>query len=123
MKNFRLRILLEKTPLTEEDKYNIGIIFEALSLSRQQSILDNWEIYLSRIMVLKKKADEVYLEEAVSTLKNINTLLDEAMIREQEKETYKQQKKQETRAELESTVAYGQMQKLKRIKEVSKIPN
>ncbi len=123
MKNFRLRILLERTPLTEEDKYNVGIIFEALSFSRQQSILDNWDTYLGRILTLKKQVDTEYLEEAVSTLKNINTLLDEAMIREGEKENYKAHKKQEIRAELESTIAYGQMQKLKRIKEVSKISN
>jgi hypothetical protein len=123
MKNFRLRILLEKTPLTEEDKYNISIIFEALSLSRQQHILDNWERYIDRILGLKRKVDEEYLEEAVSTMQNINTLLDEALIREQEKENYKQIKKQETRAELESTVAYWQMKKLQRIKEISKVPN
>ena len=123
MKNVRLRILLEKTPLTEEDKYNIGTIFEALSFSRQQSILDNWEVYVARILELRKEADREYVDEAISTLKNINTLLDEAIIREKEKEAYKEHKKREVRAELESTVAYGQMQKLKRIKEVSKIPH
>jgi TRAP-type C4-dicarboxylate transport system substrate-binding protein len=123
MKNVRLRILLEKTPLTEEDKYNIGTIFEALSFSRQQSILDNWEVYVARILELRKEADREYVDEAISTLKNINTLLDEAIIREKEKEAYKEHKKREVRAELESTVAYGQMQKLKRIKEVSRIPH
>ena len=123
MKNVRLRILLEKTPLTEEDKYNIGTIFEALSFSRQQSILDNWEVYVARILELRQETDREYVDEAISTLKNINTLLDEAIIREKEKEAYKEHKKREVRAELESTVAYGQMQKLKRIKEVSRIPH
>jgi hypothetical protein len=122
MKNFRLRILLEKTPLTEEDKYNISIIFEALSHSRQQQILDNWEIYLTRIITLRTDVDREYVEEAIGTLRQINTLLDEAMIREQEKNTYKEHKKQQVRAELQSTVAYGQMQQLKRIKEISQIP-
>jgi hypothetical protein len=122
MKNFRLRILLEKTPLTEEDKYNISIIFEALSHSRQQQILDNWEIYLTRIITLRTDVDREYVEEAIGTLRQINTLLDEAMIREQEKNTYKEHKKQQVRAELQSTIAYGQMQQLKRIKEISQIP-
>jgi hypothetical protein len=36
----------------------------------------------------------------------INTLLDEALIREEEKENYKKMKRKEVRAELESTVAF-----------------
>ncbi len=85
MKNFRLRILLEKTPLTEEDKYNIDSIFGALSFSRQQTILDNWEIHIERILKLREQVDQVYIADAITTLNNINTLLDEAMIREEEK--------------------------------------
>lgn len=122
MKNFRLQILLERAPLTEEDKHNIGIIFDALSFSRQQYILDHWDEHLGKLICMRKELDDVYLQEAVNTLKQANTLLDEAIVREQEKEAYKAHKKQEIRHELESTVAYGQMQKLKRIKEISKNP-
>lgn len=122
MKNFRLQILLDKSPLTEEDKYNICIIFEALSFSRQQEILDKWDTYMLGFLKIRKELDEAYLREAHDTIKQANTLLDEALIREQEKEAYKAHKKQEIRHELENTVAYGQMQKLRRIKEISNTP-
>ena len=123
MKNFRLQILLENTPLSEEDKYNICIIFDALSFSRQQQILDHWDNHMNKLLRMRKELDDVYLMEAIDTLKQANSLLDEAILREQEKETYKASKKQQVRDELESSVAYGQMQRLKHIKEISKIPS
>ncbi len=123
MVNFKLQILLERTPLRDEDKHNISVIFSALSIERQSAVLDNWEHYIGKIIKARKEIEERQAREFLEWLNTINTLLDEAMIREQEKETYKQHKKEEIRAELASTVAYGQMQKLKRIKEVSQIPN
>ncbi len=123
MVNFKLQILLERTPLRDEDKHNITVIFSALSLERQSNILDNWEYYIDKIVLAHKEIEDRQAKEFLQGLDTINTLLDEAIIREQEKEAYKEQKKQETRAELESTVAYWQMKKLQRIKEISKIPN
>jgi hypothetical protein len=121
MKNFRLQILLERTPLTEADKYNIALIFSALSFSRQQHILDNWGIFAERFITERKRLDEEQRIALIETLKQANTLLDEAILREKEKQQYKEKKKQETRQELESTVAYGQMQQLRKVKELSKI--
>lgn len=121
-KNFRLKILLERTSLSEADKHNISTIFSALSVERQVSILDNWDHYVLKMMTVRAEIDKENEQELIKTLGRIDTLLDEALIRQNEKDSYKEQKKQEIRAELESTVAYGQMQKLKRIKEVSKIP-
>ncbi len=122
MKNFRLQILLDNIPLNNEDKYNICIIFEALSFSRQQEILDNWDWYIEQFLQVRKSLDECYIQDTIDTLRQANYLLDEALIREQEKESYKAYKKQKIRQELESTVAYWQLQKLKRIKEISKTP-
>lgn len=122
MKNFRLQILLERTPISDADRHNILVIFNALSFRRQQEILDNWDAYSLKIIEARKRLDEEQRIELIETLKQANTLLDEAIIRQQEREEYKQNKQREIRKELESTVAYGQMQKLKKIKEVSQIP-
>jgi len=122
MKNFRLQILLERTPISDADKHNILVIFNALSLRRQQEILDNWDEYSLKIIEARKRLDEEQRIELIETLKQANTLLDEAIIRQQEREEYKQNKQREIRKELESTVAYEQLQKLKKIKEVSQIP-
>ena len=122
MKNFRLQILLERTPISDADRHNILVIFNALSFRRQQEILDNWDAYSLKIIEARKRLDEEQRIELIETLKQANTLLDEAIIRQQEREEYKQNKQREIRKELESTVAYGHMQKLKKIKEVSQIP-
>ncbi len=98
------------------------MIFNALSLRRQQEILDNWDEYSLKIIEARKRLDEEQRIELIETLKQANTLLDEAIIRQQEREEYKQNKQREIRKELESTVAYEQLQKLKKIKEVSQIP-
>jgi len=98
------------------------VIFNALSLRRQQEILDNWDEYSLKIIEARKRLDEEQRIELIETLKQANTLLDEAIIRQQEREEYKQNKQREIRKELESTVAYEQLQKLKKIKEVSQIP-
>jgi hypothetical protein len=50
-------------------------------------------------------------------------LLDEAIIRESEKEHQKNEQKKQVRAELESTVAYDQMQRLRRTRELLKSEN
>jgi hypothetical protein len=121
--NFKLQILLERTPLRDEDKHNISVIFSALSFERQAHILDHWEDYISQIVVVRKQIEDRQAHEFIEWLGAINTLLDEALIREEEKENYKKMKRKEVRAELESTVAFWQLQKLQRIKEISKIPN
>jgi hypothetical protein len=121
MKNFQLQILLERTPLSDADRHNILVIFSALSRGRQQHILDNWEVYIWKIIEARQKLDEEQRIELIETLKQANTLLDETIQRQKEKEAYRHHKQQEIRKELESTVAYEQLQRLKKIKEVSQI--
>jgi hypothetical protein len=120
-KNFRLVTLLERAPLPEEVKHNIVVIFSALSLERQGHILDNWDVYLLRFIRVREDVEEKVAREFLDGLRVIDTLLDEALIREREKSAYKAEKRKETREQLESTVAYEQMQKLRKIKETTRI--
>ena len=53
----------------------------------------------------------------------IDTLLDEAIARECEQQNQKDANKKQVRAELESTIAYDQMQRLRKIKELQKSPH
>lgn len=119
MKNFRLRILLERTPLSEQDKHNIGVIFEALSYERQQYILDHWQEYITKIIEARYQIDEENKKILLDAIGKIDTYLDMVRIKEAEAERTKMIQKEETRQELENTVAYGQMQKLRKIKEVA----
>ena len=104
MKNFRLQILLERTPISDADRHNILVIFNALSFRRQQEILDNWDAYSLKIIEARKRLDEEQRIELIETLKQANTLLDEAIIRQQEREEYKQNKQREIRKERKITI-------------------
>ncbi len=121
-KNFRLQSLLERSPLSEEVKHNIVVIFEVLSFERQRQILDHWDTYILRFLEVQQHAEEKLIQEFREALPVINTLLDESRKRSEEAEQYKEQSKKETREQLESTVAYGQLQNLKKIKSISQIP-
>jgi hypothetical protein len=67
-KNFRLQILLERTTLSDADKYNISTIFCALSSEKQISILDNWDHYMLKMVSVRAEIDKENEEELVRTL-------------------------------------------------------
>ncbi len=122
MSNTQLATLLARTPLSDEDKHNITVIFDALDSQRQQKILDTWEICSARLIAIRKKLDYKQQCEIFELLKWLNTYLDEAKIRNLETEEKKQQEKQKVREELEATVAYEQMKQLRRIKRIWRDP-
>lgn len=122
MKNTRLQILLERAPITDEDRHNISRIFSVLSHHRQQELLHNWDEYIVRFVSIKECMEEEECRRFLEGLNALDTLLDEAIIREQEKQQKKEIAKQSIRDELESTVAYEQMKKLKKIKELQQSP-
>ncbi|PID84534.1 hypothetical protein CSB09_00505 [Candidatus Gracilibacteria bacterium] len=122
MSNTQLATLLARTPLSDEDKHNITVIFDALDSQRQQKILDTWEICSARLIAIRKKLDYKQQCEIFELLKGLNTYLDEAKIRNLETEEKKQQEKQKVREELEATVAYEQMKQLRRIKRIGRDP-
>ncbi len=118
MSNTQLATLLARTPLSDEDKHNITVIFDALNNERQQKILDTWDVCSGRLISERRKLDYKRECEIIDLLKGLNTYLDEAKIRSQQAEEQKQEKKQQVRQELESTIAYEQMQRLRKIKQI-----
>lgn len=120
MENTQLLTLLSRTPLTEEDRYNVTVIFRALSEDRQKHILDHWESYAARLIIERERLDKEYHDELLSTLYHANTLLDEAILRKAEKEAFEAQKRQEIREDLEATAAYNQMRQMQRIRDIAR---
>lgn len=118
MKNFRLKILLESSPLSEGDKRNIEIIFSVLSPSRQIQVLDGWDGYIERLIRSQRSAEQDYEERLRATITQAEALLDESELREKELNEAAEKRKKQTRAELESTVAYDQLQRLQKIKQI-----
>lgn len=120
MQNTRLQLLLERSPITDEDRQNISRIFAVLSSERQTHIISDWDGYITRFIAIRNQLQEEEARRFLSGLQVIDTLLDEAIAREHEQEDKKNVNKQQIRAELESTIAYDQMQRLRKIKELQK---
>ncbi len=120
MQNTRLQLLLERAPITDEDRHNISRIFSILSQERQSQILSDWDGYIARFVAIRNQLQEEEARRFLSGLKAIDILLDEALLRQSEREYRKNENKKQIRAELESTVAYDQMQRLRRTKDLLK---
>jgi hypothetical protein len=121
MHNTRLQLLLERAPITDEDRHNISRIFTILSAERQSQIISDWDGYITRFVAIRDQLAEEEARRFLSGLQAIDILLDDAIIRESEKEHQKNENKKQVRAELESTIAYDQMQRLRHTKDILKI--
>lgn len=116
MQNTRFQLLLERSPITDEDRYNISRIFSILSPERQVQIISWWDAYIARFIAIRDHLQEAEARRFLSWLRAIDVLLDEAVAKEHEKQDKKNENKRQIRSELEATVAYTQMQRLRQIK-------
>lgn len=74
MLNYKFSSLLEDTPLTAEDKYNLSVIFVAMKSERQLDIIECWPSYLDRIIHLHTEAEnnkKIQLQETFSKINQI----------------------------------------------------
>ncbi len=118
MQNTRLQLLLERAPISDEDRHNISRIFTILSSERQAALISEWDEYISRFIAIR---DQIFEEEArkfLSGLQAIDIILDEAITREAEKQSERDHNKKQVRAQLEAAIAYDQVQKLRQIKDL-----
>jgi hypothetical protein len=118
VQNTRLQLLLERAPITDEDRHNIARIFQVLSTSRQSELLADWDGYITRFVAIRNQLQEEEARRFLSGLQAIDILIEEATLRENEKETQKNEQKKQVRAELESTVAYDQMRRLQQTRDL-----
>lgn len=119
MGNVRLRTLLERSPLSPEDRHNISVIFEALTPERQHYILDNWESYIVEMIMVRKEIDtanRALLDEAIELM---DTLKDARTAHEAEMRVEKFRKQKQTRLELESINKVHQARQLKLIQSIA----
>ncbi len=82
MQNTRLQLLLERAPITEEDRHNISRIFAILSPERQSQLISDWDGYIVRFVAIRNQLLEEEARKFLSGLNAIDVLLDEAIIRE-----------------------------------------
>lgn len=123
MGNARLHTLLERSPLSPEDRHNIAIIFSALTPERQYYILDNWDSYIIEMVMIRKEVDSANKMLLDETLEMIDTLKDSKNAHEAEMRLEKFKKQKQTRLELDSVNKYHQANKLNLIRSIAQIPD
>ncbi len=123
MGNVRLQTLLGRSPLSEEDRHNIMVIFDAIHPHKQQHIIENWDIYIVEMVMARKEVDSAnraLLEEAIEI---IDTLKDATNAQEAEMRLEKFKKQKQTRLDLESVHKYHQANTLNLIRSIAQIPD
>jgi hypothetical protein len=115
MQNTRLQLLLERAPITDEDRHNISRIFTVLSTERQIALLSDWDGYIARFVAIREQLLESEARRFLSGLQAIDVLLDEAIAREAEKQSLKAEHRSQVRAKLDAAMTYDQAQKVRNI--------
>ena len=83
MDNYRFRVLLDSSPLSDSEKYNLNAIFNSLGDNKKIDILDNWNLYLAKIMDIKNVSEEQKKANLKETMSNISKILDDALARQE----------------------------------------
>ena len=115
MQNTRLQLLLERAPITDEDRHNISRIFAVLSAERQIVLLSDWDGYIARFIAIREQLLESEARRFLSGLQAIDILLDEAIAREAEKQSLKAEHRNQVRARLDAAMIYDQAEKTRNI--------
>ncbi len=123
MGNTRLRTLLERSPLSAEDRHNIMVIFEALNEEKKHHILENWDIYIVEMVMVRKEVDSANRALLDEALEMIDTLKDAKNAHDAEMRLEKFRKQKQTRIELDSVHSYHQASKLNLIRSIAQIPH
>lgn len=116
MENYKFTSLLAATPLSDEDKYNLALIFSRLRPDRQIDIMDHWDQYLDRILLIHTKAEDERKRQIQETFARINAMIDDAYQKEQvrkQQESIEQAKKD---ADMNAAIEYDQKRKLEAIR-------
>lgn len=119
MGNTRLNTLLERSPLSQEDRYNITVIFDALTPERQYKILDHWDHYIIEMVMVRKEIDSANRALLEESIEMIDTLADAKNAHEAQMQLQKFIGQKQTRIELDSVQKYHQASKLNLIRSIA----
>lgn len=121
MGNSRLLTLLERSPLSDEDRHNIMVIFDALTESRKYHILENWDTYIIEMIMVRKEIDSANKSLLDEAIEMIDTLKDAKNAHEAQMRLEKFRKQKQIRLDLESVHSYHQSTKLNLIRSIAQI--
>lgn len=118
MDNYKFTSFLAQTNLSTAEKYNLTIIFNTLTDSRKLEIIENWRVYYDKILSIHNTAEEEKAENIRVTFAKINSLIDEALLRDEARkkaEASQDIQREEERRSAEMFDAQRRMEQLRNI--------
>lgn len=120
MPNSRFTELLDASPLSDEDKYNLGSIFNVLKDDRKIDIIDHWQDYLRKILLIEHAAEKEKEKQIQLAFEKINYLIDEWYRRDQQQKAEKEKQRQEEESNMIAAAEYNNRRQREKIIELER---
>lgn len=121
--NFKFWQLLDASWLSDSEKYDIWNIFSCLSDDRKVDIITHWERYLWEILKIRRETQDKRRENIYEALRNINHMIDEAMLRKKDEDEKKRKEMMEHKDALANADYYDRMRKANNLQNLIKKQN
>lgn len=113
--NFKFKQLLEQSWLSVAEKYDISNIFNYLSDDRKIDIIDKWPHYLNEILKIRQESFDKRRDNIARALKNIDDIVNEAILRKKDEEERKRQEMKENNEIVKNAQSYDEIRKLQNL--------
>ncbi len=118
MDNYKFTSLLAQTSLSIAEKYNLTVIFNTLTDNRKIEIIDNWRVYYDKILSIHTAAEEEKAENIRITFAKINSLIDEALLRDEARKQEEAKKRRQQEEELKAAEMYDAQRRLEQLRNI-----
>lgn len=122
MDNYKFTSLLAQTNLSTAEKYNLTIIFNTLTDHRKLEIIENWRVYYNRILSIHTTAEEEKAENIRITFAKINSLIDEALLRDEARKREMQIQEGQKKEEQKNAEAYDMQRRMEQLRNIGRPP-
>lgn len=116
--NFKFNQLLEQSGLSISEKYDIWSIFSALNDDRKIDIINKWPQYLNEILKIRQDSFEKRRENIVIALRNIDSIVNEAILRKKDEEERLRQKSIENSQIMKGTQSFDEIRRSNALKDL-----
>ena len=123
MDNYKFTSLLSQTSLSTAEKYNLTVIFNTLTDNRKLEIIENWRMYYDKILSIHSAAEEEKAENIRITFAKINSLINEALLRDEARKKLEAKQEQQREEERRNAELYDARRRMEQLRNIGRPPN
>ncbi len=122
MDNYKFTSLLAQTTLSTAEKYNLTIIFNTLTDNRKIEIIENWRVYYDKILSIHNTAEEEKAENIRVTFAKINSLIDDAIQRDEVRKREEAKAEKQREEERKNSETYDMQRRMEQLRNIGRPP-